>query len=620
MSTKTAGQTTPVHTGPSLEETRPLAGVALPIEDARTTCEPFQANVERLGDGVAVRTRDGEVSITWREYGARVRALAGGLAGLGIAGGDTLAIMLANRPEFFLADTAAQHLGATPFSVYNTSSPEQISYLLADAESRVVVTELAFLDTVRAAMALGGVVEHVVVVDGSADGTMTLDDLVAAAHEDFDFEATWRAVEPSDVATLIYTSGTTGPPKGVELTHANLVVQWNMLVRVWPIGLDGRVISYLPSAHIADRTIGIYCVNMLGHTVTCCPDARELGATLPDARPTLFLGVPRIYEKLKAGIEAGVGRDPDPDRRRAFAGALQAALRRVRAEQGGPPLDVEERAAAERAEADVFAPLRAKLGLDRVECFLVGAAPTPMDVHEFFHAAGMPLAEVWGMSELSPVATWNPPQRIRLGTVGPPMPGVEVMLAEDGEVLVRGPLVMRGYRNEPEKTAETIDRDGWLHSGDIGAWDEAGYLSIVDRKKELIINAAGKNMSPANIEAELKSAAALIGQACVIGDARPYNVALLTLDPDAVPVFAAANGLDASDLGAFSRADSVLKAIAEGVERANAKLSRVEQVKRWTLLPDEWLPAGDELTPTMKLKRRPISAKYAARIEALYER
>jgi long-chain acyl-CoA synthetase len=241
-----------------------------------------------------------------------------------------------------------------------------------------------------------------------------------------------------------------------------------------------------------------------------------------------------------------------------------------------------------------------------------------MPVHEFFAALGLMLAEVWGMSELSPIATWNPPGRIKLGTCGTALPGVEVRLAEDGEVLVRGPIVMRGYRNQPERTAEAVDEQGYMHSGDVGMMDAEGYLTIIDRKKELIINSGGKNMSPANIEAELKSGSPLIGQAVCFGDARPYNVAILVLDAEAVPAFAAAHGVDGSDLTTFSQDPAVLAEVADGVARANAKLSRIEQIKRWKLLAQEWLPAGDELTPTSKLRRKPIAAKYAADIEALY--
>lgn len=598
----------------------PLCGQALPLDGARVLPEAFACTVETFGDEVALRVHGEATQYTWREYAHAVSRCAGGLTGLGVRRGDTVGLMLANRPEFFIADTATQHLGATPYSVYNTSSPQQVAYLLSDAANRVLITELQFLPIIRAAMAEGGVVEHLVVIDGDGiEDTLTLETLSDRSPHDFDIATTAATVQPEDVATLIYTSGTTGPPKGVELTHANLLAQWNMLVRTWPIRPGGRVLSFLPSAHIADRTIGIYMVNNLGYTVTCCPDYKQLSEAMTQTLPTVFLAVPRIWEKFKASIEARIAASPQATQT-AFAEAMAANHARVQAEQNGEQLDEQTARRARESDEQVLAPLRAALGLHHTEARMVGAAPTPAPVHEFFAALGLILSEVWGMSELSPVATWNPPGKIKLGTCGPPLPGLEVILAEDGEVLVRGPIVMRGYRNQPEKTAEAIDEHGYMHSGDIGEFDEDGYLRLIDRKKELIINAAGKNMSPANIESELKSASPLIGQAVCIGDARPYNVALLVLDPDAIPAFAAEHGLDATDLATFSTCPEVQAEAKAGVDRANARLSRVEQIKRWTLLPDEWLPAGDELTPTMKLRRKPIAAKYTEQIEALYRR
>ena len=266
----------------------------------------------------------------------------------------------------------------------------------------------------------------------------------------------------------------------------------------------------------------------------------------------------------------------------------------------------------------MFSQLREKLGLGRCDRYMVGAAPSPLEVLEFFAAIGIPICEVWGMSELSSIATLVPFDRLKLGTVGPAIPGVEVRLAEDGEVLVRGGTVMMGYRNQPEKTAEALDAGGWLHSGDIGRIDDDGFLSIIDRKKELIINAAGKNMSPANIEQQLKQGSPLIGQAVAIGDRRPFNVALIVLDPDACGAFAAANGLADASCAAMAGEEAVLREVEAGVERANSHLSRVEQIKRFTVLAGDWQPAGDELTPTMKLKRRVIATKYADEIDALY--
>jgi long-chain acyl-CoA synthetase len=304
---------------------------------------------------------------------------------------------------------------------------------------------------------------------------------------------------------------------------------------------------------------------------------------------------------------------PDEQREPAQKG-LEAAIAKVRAEQAGEEVPPEIAAAAEQMEEQMFANLRAHLGLDQVAAVNVGAAPTPVEVLEFFHAIRIPVAELWGMSETCGAATVNPPGKVKLGTVGPPMPGVEIRLADDGEVQVRGSLIMAGYRNLPEKTAETIDDERWLSTGDIGEIDEDGYLRIVDRKKELIINAAGKNMSPASIEAHLKAASPLIGQAVAIGDARPYNVALIVRDPN----WAQQQGIEATDLASLAENEQVIAAVTAGVEKANAKMSRVEQIKKFKLLPEEWLPGGDELTPTMKLKRRPIADKYESEIEELY--
>jgi long-subunit acyl-CoA synthetase (AMP-forming) len=531
-----------------------------------------------------------------------VGELAAGLAGLGVGRGDTVAIMLTNRPEFHLVDVAAMHLGAIAFSIYNTSSPEQIEYLLGDAANRLLVTERAFLDRVEAARARCPGLEQVAIVEA-------LDELAAHAAPDFDFETTWRAVAPEDVVTLIYTSGTTGPPKGVQLTHANVMAQWRSLDAAMPRRGGGRGISYLPAAHVADRVITHYGALIYGVGLTTCPDPREVVAHLPDARPTLWGAVPRIWEKLKTALEVGLAQE---------RWAIDAALRVVRAEQAGEEVTQEMRQEHARAEELVLSGVRASLGLGETEDYVCGAAPTPPDVLEFFHALGIRVCELWGMSETSGVATLNPRDRVRIGTVGPPLPGVELRLADDGEVLVRGAMCTSGYRDLPDKTAELIDGDGWLHTGDVGELDEAGYLRIIDRKKELIINAAGKNMSPANIEAALKSASPLIGQACAIGDRRPYNVALIVLDPDALPAFAHTHELDVEALGALGSAELVIAAIAEGVREANERLSRVEQIKKFKILDEEWLPGGDELTPTMKLKRKPIAEKYADEIEALY--
>jgi len=574
---------------------------------ASTMCEAFQITAEEWADSPALRLKDSDYEASFAEYAEAVRKRAAGLAALGVKRGDTVGFMLVNRPALHLTDCAAMHLGATCFSVYNTSSPEQVEYVVADARNTVLVTEQAFLDTVLAARERVESLEHVVVIDGEApEGTISIEELEAMGDPGFDFEVAWRAVEPEDVLCLIYTSGTTGPPKGVQLTHANMLGVWRAVDQIREVKPGGRGISFLPSAHIADRWAGLYAQMIYGNTVYCCPNPREMVAYSIEVKPTAWGGVPRIWEKLKAALEAGMAAEQDPDKRKAVEQAMEVGLRRADAYMdGGVPDDLQ--AEWDRADEMVLSKVRGLLGLDEVESFVVGAAPTPPEVLRFFLALGIEICETWGLSETSAISTFNPPGRIRVGTVGPPIPGTEIKLAEDGEVMVRGPQVMAGYRNMPEKTAEALTEDGWLLTGDIGEFDEAGYLRIVDRKKELIINAAGKNMSPANIEAKLKAASTLIAQAVAIGDNRPYNVALIALDPETL----AARGASAED-------PAVAEEIAKAVETANARLSRVEQIKRYEVLSREWLPGGEELTPTMKLKRRPIERKYEAEIEALY--
>ena|SRR5215211_3883474 len=569
--------------------------------DAATMAEAFRITARDNADLPALRTKGDELNLTWGQYAERVERLAAGLAGLGLGRGETIGLMLTNRPEFHLLDAAAMHLGATPFSVYNTYSPEQIEYLAGDADNRIFVTEQSFLERVQAVEGI----EHVVVVDGDAgDGVLSLDDVEAAAKDDFDFESAWRAVDPDDILTLIYTSGTTGPPKGVQISHDNMVACIRSYDELIAFPRGGRIVSYLPMAHIAERNVSHYLPMTCAFTVTCCPNPREVASYLPEVHPSWFFAVPRIWEKLKAGLEATLAGLEDEEQKQKIQRALELGLKKVRAEQAGEELPQELRDAYAKADEELFSNFRAMLGLDQLEACNVGAAPTPREVIEFFHVLGIPLAELWGMSETTGAGTCNPPDRIKIGTVGPPAPDCEVTLAEDGEVLIRGPVVMPGYRNQPDKTREAIDEDGWLHTGDIGEFDDDGYLKIVDRKKELIINAAGKNMSPANIEAKIKSSSPLIGQAIAVGDGRSYNVALITLDPDAKP--------------GYQSDEAIQEEVQAGVDRANEQLARVEQIKKFKVLDEEWEPGGDELTPTMKLKRKPIAEKYSDEIEALY--
>ena len=531
----------------------------------QTLADAFLSTVEARGDAPALLDADLTVALSWRGYGEQARRAAAGLRALGLRRGDTLGLLLSNRPEFHVADVGALLVGATPFSMYNTSSPEQLAHLVTDAGCRIAVTEAGLLPRLLAAREItGGLLEHVIVVDDGDDGLLRWPELLTGGDE---LTVDVAAGAAEDLATIIYTSGTTGPPKGVQLTHANVLAMVGDVRGLLGVAPEGRAISYLPMAHVAERTATHYLHMAVGFGVVCCPRPGDVADLLPRVRPDFFFSPPRLWEKLRAGV-----------------------LARVSAEQ---------LAESERARADT----RWALGFDRLQAAITGAAPCPPAVIEFFHSIGVPLREVYGLSETTGLISFSRADDIRVGTVGPPVPSMEVRLGDDGEVLARGALVMAGYRNMPEQTAEMIDADGWLHTGDIGALDGDGHLRIVDRKKELIINASGKNMSPANIEARLKEASPLIGQACVIGDARPYNVALIVVDREA-----------AATLG-----EPELRAeVQRAVEAANAKLARVEQIKRFALVHDEWLPDSDELTPTMKLKRKPIAEKYAEQIEALY--
>ncbi len=584
---------------------------------AGTIAEAFRITAAERLDQVAIRTKGDAFTITWGALRDRVDALAGGLSELGLERGQTLALMLSNRPEFHLCDLAGMMVGATPFSIYNTYTPEQIAYLVADAGAHILICEQQYLPQVLAARAELDQLEHVIVVDGEPpEGTLALAD-VEAMNNGFDVEASVALIEPTDVLTLIYTSGTTGPPKGVQLIHRNLLAAVEGLEELIEFPRDGRVISWLPSAHVAERNAHHYLPIVFGLQITCCENPRDVLSYLPEVRPSWFFAVPRIWEKLKAGLETMLASQPE-EQRATVQAALDAAIEKVQLEQRGEPVPEELAERVARADAEIFSGLRTMLGLDKVEAINVGAAPTPVEVLEFFHAIGLPLAELWGMSETCGAGTVNPPGRIKIGTVGPPAPGVEIRLDSDGEVLVRSDVVMLGYRNLAEKTREAFTDDGWLRTGDIGVLDADGYLTIVDRKKELIISAAGKNMSPANIEATLKSASPLIGQACCIGDRRPYNTALIVLDADFAPAWAAKEGIAETSLEALSGEERVREAVQAAVDAANEKLARVEQIKRFTIVPGDWLPGGEELTPTMKLKRKPIGAKYEPQIEAMY--
>ena len=569
------------------------------------------------GDAPALRWKEGE---TWQEmsftdYADRVARAAAGLRDLGVGPGDRVVLMLRNSPEFHVLDTATLFLGATPVSIYNSSSSEQIEYLAGHCEASVGVVEddgfLARFNPVRAALpelrSLG------VVRPGEQAHDFTYADLLA--HDPLDLETEVAVGSPDDLATVIYTSGTTGPPKGVMISHRNALFMVESLRELME-GLEfagKRLVSYLPMAHIAERTVSHYQHVILGTEVSTCPDPSQVAAYCREVKPHVMFGVPRVWEKFNAGVTAALAADPEKAQQfdEAVAAAGPIALRRSH----GTASD-EDLATWSFLDDVAFKGIRALLGLDELQFAITGAAPIPAPLLTWFRAIGVPMSEVYGMSENTGAMTWTA-EKIKPGTVGPAMPGTELALAEDGEVICRGPHVFQGYLNDPDKTAETIDPEGWLHSGDIGEIDEDGYLRIVDRKKELIITAGGKNISPANLEAALKMIP-LVGQAAAIGDQRPFVSAIVALDPDTARAWADRHGVEYDTLDDLAANPEVIAEIEAGLVEVMEPFNNAERVKKVKVVGEEWLPDSDLLTPTSKLKRRGINARYADEIEALY--
>ena len=582
-------------------------GAAMP-EPMRTVLDGLLNHVDRHPDAVALRTLDGE-AWTWSDYADRAARFAGGLRAIGVKRGDRVVIMLRNRLEFHVADLGALLVGATPISIYNSSSPDQISYLVSHCEGVVAVTEGgAFADRLLAADT--PTLREVVVADEERAATLPFTDL--AAGDPVDLASAVDETDPLQLLTVIYTSGTTGPPKGVMLDHTNVLAAYKGLVHFMPdMNPDEmRVVSYLPMAHIAERNVGYYNQLLWGGEVTPCPDIGQLSSYLLAVRPTLLFGPPRIWEKLTAGIQAAVAARPAEDQQR-FADALAVGRNVQQRKARGEQLPAELGQQWAFIEEAAFKPLRAMVGLDQCAIAFSGAAPIPSEVIDFLRDLGLEMSEVYGMSENTGGMTWEP-FLVKSGRVGRAYPETEVITAQDGEVLCRGNIVFKGYLNDPERTREALDEDGWLHTGDIGEFDDDGYLKIVDRKKELLITAGGKNVSPANIEAALKTIP-LIGQAMAVGDARPYLVAVLTVDPDAAAV--RFPGRPLADIAA----DPAVQAeLAASVAETNHRFSSVEHIRRFVVLGEEWLPDSDTLTPTMKLKRRGVLNRYAEAIQAMY--
>jgi long-chain acyl-CoA synthetase len=595
----------------------------------KTVCTLFADAVSKWGDKPALHWKeDGEWrSLTWKGYRDEVAAVTLALRSMGFGSGQFGLIMARNVPEHVIADLGIVHAGGAAVSVYNSLAPEQIEYLANHSEATIAfVEDEGFLAKFLAIRASTPHLKHLVLIRGSApEGVLSWGSLVAEGKELYaksptDFAAAARAVDPEDPISLIYTSGTTGPPKGVMYSHNN--VTWTLESQSRSFERAGRpfrgqtLISYLPLAHVAERFASQWHGIYNGHEVWFCPDLNLLLPCLLDARPTSFVGVPRVWEKLMAGLQAGLAAEPDEAKRQMAQGALAAAISAYRQRRDGQAVPDELAAVVERAQP-LFMLLRSKIGMDKCTFAVTTTAPCRPEVHEFWAAIGMPLFEVWGMSELTGPATQVPGNDHQAPSIGKAIAGVEVRLAEDGELLVRGGNVMVGYYRDPEKTAETIDADGWVHTGDIAVLEPNGHFRIVDRKKELIINSAGKNISPANLEALAKSSP-IIGQAVAIGDGQRFISVLLVLDPQVAPAWAKAHGIDASSMAELAEHPAVVDEVRRALTQANTHISRVEQFKRFTILPAEWSPESEELTPTMKLKRRVIHSKYQAQIEAMY--
>jgi long-chain acyl-CoA synthetase len=595
------------------------------IVEGQTVPSEFLKTVAANPDAVALRWQDEDDSTwgerTYAEYAAGVARVAAGYQAQGVKPGDRIVLMMRNVPEFHICDMAAYFCGATPVSIYNSSSPEQVEYLVNHSEAVLAVVEnKAFLDRflpVRDKLTNLKTIVMLKDADQAPEDVVTLEAFNAGVSEPLDLDAAVTNCTPDQLATMIYTSGTTGPPKGVMLTHNNIA--WTVESLKQCIQYDDyvgkRLVSYLPMAHIAERMTSHYQGAFVGYEVTCCPDPGLLAGYLKEVHPNFMFGVPRVWEKINAGLSAAMA--ADPDKKAQFDEGVAAAIPIVEAMDWGTATD-EQKATYEFLDSVAFAPIRAALGLDQVEFAITGAAPIPADLLNWYRAIGVPLSEIYGMSESSGPMTWTA-RRVKAGTVGPAIPGCDVRLAEDGEIICRGGNVFQGYLKESEKTAEALDDEGWLHSGDIGVIDDDGYFKIVDRKKELIITAGGKNVSPANLEAALKMIP-LVGQACAIGDQRPFVSALVVLDPEVAPAWAKQHDIEFTSLAELATNETVVSEIERGLEEAMSEFNNAERVKKVKVLGEEWLPDSEVLTPTSKLKRRGIHATYADEIESIYAR
>ncbi|MFB7335402.1 AMP-dependent synthetase/ligase [Streptomyces adustus] len=566
--------------------------------------------------------QDGDwTTYSWAEIHEHTRCLAAGYRALGVGRGDHVLLMMANRPEHWLSDLALVRLGAVPVSVYGTAAPEQITHIARNCRARLAVVEGAAQATAwEPTLADADTpLERLLVVEADPRGGHL--PYVALLHEPVpaQFDKELDTARPEDPLTVVYTSGTTGEPKGVVLTHRQVMSNALALDAVVELPPHVEHICYLPFAHIAERMLGIYLPCHRASHVRLCADPARVGEVVRKARPAQFFGVPRVWEKLSAAVRAVLSLLPAEQRDvmdRAFEVAREHVAYRERGET--PPAELAER--YNRARADVLLPMLAAGGLDRVTWAASASAPMPVDVVRFWAGFGIVVMDAWGLTETTGVATSNSPRTgFRLGSVGRPVESVELRIADDGEILVRGTSVFSGYLRPDGSVRSALDAEGWLATGDIGRIDEDGYLWLTDRKKEMIITSTGKNVSPALVENVLKEHP-LIGQAMVHGDNRSYLVALLVLDAESAPAWAAAHGVAAEGgLAGLAGHPAVRAEVDRAVAAANSRLNRTEQVKRYELLAEEWGPATGELTPSLKMRRRVIRDKYADELSGLYE-
>ncbi|MBW2529417.1 MAG: long-chain fatty acid--CoA ligase [Deltaproteobacteria bacterium] len=565
---------------------------------------------------------------TWRESTEQAEQVGAGLWSLGCRHGDRVAILCETRAEWSILDLAVLGLGGVVVGIYPTSTASQVQYVLAHSESKVVfvedATQLAKVEAVRADLPA---LEQVVVIDsagaeqGGPDQPLSLETLRARGREGLAespelVERCLDAVEPGDVATLVYTSGTTGPPKGVVLTHRNLFEIADITCRT--LGLSEQDVSavFLPLAHSLQR-VSLYAGLRAGCSGYFAPSLDQLLETWQAAQPSIMSSVPRVFEKVHNRILAGVSEQPRR-RQRIFAAAMALGRRRSRYLQQRRPVPWHVELAYRLVDRMVFSRIRARIFGRRIRYLISGGAPISVELLEFFHAMGLPIYEGYGLTETSAPATLNLEHDFRFGTVGKPLPGVDLKIAPDGEVLIRGPGVFREYYREPDATRAALDEDGWFRSGDIGELDADGFLRITDRKKDLIITAGGKNIAPQNLENLLK-ADPHVSQALVHGDRRKYLVALITLDAEQMAVWAADHGKAHLDWPALMTDPEVEALVGEIVDRTNAALARYETLKAYRIICDEFTVENDMITPTLKLKRRVIEERYRSLLDGMYQ-